>query len=1000
MTLDKNDHPNVPAGPVETNPGEFPVVGIGASAGGLAAFEAFFSGMPSDLEPGMAFVLVQHLAPDHKSILAELIRRYTRMQVFQVEDGMAVKPNCAYIIPPNCDMAFLNGTLHLLEPTVPRGRRLPIDFFFRSLAQDQHEKAIGIVLSGTGNDGTLGIRAIKGEGGMAMAQSPDSTEYDSMPRSAIATGLIDYELPPAAMARQLMDYSAAVRNNLSAGADVVPLKTDNVLKKIFILLRAQTGHDFSGYKPSMINRRIERQLAVHQIETMEEYFKYLQQTPAEVEVLFRDLLIGVTNFFRDPEAYQTLAEKVIPALFAEKPAGSVIRIWTPGCSTGEEAYSIAILIQEHLATLNQSYKVQIFATDIDGQAVATARSGLYPANIAADVSPERLARFFILESNGSAYRIRKGIRDMLVFSEQDLLKDPPFSKIDLISCRNLLIYLGSSLQKKLISLFHFALNPGGILFLGASESVSGHEKMFSVLDQQARLYHCSKNNAGLPWAAMELLQPSPVAIEVARETKRPESFRVKQPLRELTEQALLKHVDLAGVLINDHGDILYLYGRAGMYLEMAAGEVGVSNILKMAREGLRRELTTALHKAVVRSEIVSCSALQIKTDGHYRKVDLTIRPVPLSDSESMATLLFLVVLEETPQFEHDQAQAAFWHVVGGTTGTDVDDHLRIVALKQELRSKEEFLQSANEELATSNEELKAAIEEMQSVNEELQSTNEELETSKEELQSVNEELATVNAELQTRVADLSQVNNDMSNLLAGTGIATIFVDHQLRILRFTPTSSRIINLIVSDVGRPVDHLVSNLAGYDQLAADVQGVLDTLQPKAVEVQTKDGKWYAMRIQPYRTSDNVIEGAVITFIDIMEMKQAEASIRQSELRFRTFVEQAPVAINVSRHETSLYANKKFIEIFGLHSVGDFAGRPLLDCYGPECLEKRRKSICGYLDSEDDRPFEYDACGCRPDDGQFPIHVVLSAIQLSDGDAYIEFVTDISGRQPADS
>ena len=417
----------------------FPVVGIGASAGGLSAFEAFFSGMPPKTDPGMAFVLVQHLAPDHKSILTELIRRYTRMQVFEVEDGMQVQPNCAYIIPPNRDMAFLNGTLQLLEPAAPRGQRLPIDFFFRSLAQDQRERAIGIVLSGTGSDGTLGVRAIKGEGGMVMAQTPASTEYDGMPRNALATGLVDYALPPAEMPAQLIAYATqAFGRSALPPADSPPI-AENALKKICILLRAQTGHDFSQYKPNTIRRRIGRRMAVHQIQPIEGYVKYLQQTPTEVVALFRDLLIGVTKFFRDPEVFQALDELALGPICAAKSAGETLRVWVPGCSTGEEAYSIAMLLQERLERLKRGHPIQVFATDIDDQAIASARAGLFSASIASDLTPERLARFFTPEPDGSAYRIHKSLRDLLVFSEQDLIKDPPFSKLDLISCRNLLI---------------------------------------------------------------------------------------------------------------------------------------------------------------------------------------------------------------------------------------------------------------------------------------------------------------------------------------------------------------------------------------------------------------------------------------------------------------------------------------------------------------------------------------------------------------------------------
>ena len=445
----------------------FPIVGIGASAGGLAAFEAFFSGMPVNVDPGMAFVLVQHLAPDHKSILSDLIRRYTRMQVFEVEDGMPVQINCAYIIPPNRDMAFLGGSLQLLEPNAPRGQRLPIDFFFRSLAADQHERAIGIVLSGTGSDGTLGVRAIKGESGMVMAQTPESSEFDGMPRSALATGLVDYQLTPGQMPAQLISYVQHAYGRTRAGEGLTAPRTESALKKIYVLMRAQLGHDFSGYKPSTIQRRIERRMAVHQIENIDGYVKFLQQTPPEVDALFRDLLIGVTNFFRDTDAFVALQEQGIPKLFANKRADTAVRVWITGCSTGEEAYSLAILMQERMELLRQSYTVQIFATDIDPEAIATARIGLYPASIAADVSPERLNRFFTPEPLDGGYRVHKGIRDMLVFSEQSLIKDPPFSKLDLISCRNLLIYLGAELQQKVIPLFHYALNPGGAI-------VSGH----------------------------------------------------------------------------------------------------------------------------------------------------------------------------------------------------------------------------------------------------------------------------------------------------------------------------------------------------------------------------------------------------------------------------------------------------------------------------------------------------------------------------------------------
>nr|WP_316640343.1 chemotaxis protein CheB [uncultured Roseateles sp.] len=891
------------AGPTaEGSAAGFPIVGLGASAGGLAAFESFFSGLPADAAPGMAFVLVQHLAPDHKSLLTELIQRFTRMQVFEVEDGMRVKPNCAYIIPPNHDLALLNGALHLLDAGAPRGQRLPIDHFFRSLARDQRERAIAIVLSGTGSDGTLGVRAVKAEGGMAMAQSPASAQFDGMPLNAIATGLIDYELPPEQMAAQLMAYARHAYTRLSAPGAATGMAQDQALQKIFILLRAQTGHDFSNYKPSTIQRRVERRMAVHQLSDIGAYVKYLQHMPAEVQALFRDLLIGVTHFFRDPEAFKVLEEQLIPRLFESKPAGGLIRVWSTGCSSGEEAYSLAILLQECMEKLRASYAVQIFATDIDGRAIAVARAGVYPASIAADLSPERLARFFVLEPDGS-YRVHKGLRDMLVFSEQDLIKDPPFSKLDLISCRNLLIYLNAELQKRLIPLFHYALNPGGLLLLGSSEGVGEFGEMFTVLDRKGKLYQRKEGLHGLQRATLGRLaplmpavpaQPDPALIRGAGKS----GYAAKPPLRALTEQTLLQHMVPASALVNAQGDILYLHGRTGMFLEPAPGEVGVSNIVKMAREGLRHELAKALQQVVAMPEVMRIPGLRVKTNGHFSVVNLTLRPIVATQPDAAGTMLYLVSMEEL----HEAALSAPLPAPAAQDGDPAPLHdasLRIEALTLELRAKEEYLQSTLEELGSSNEELKSSNEEMQSVNEELQSANEELETSKEELQSVNEELATVNTELHTKVLDLSRANNDMNNLLAGTGIGTVFVDHQLRILRFTPAAVQFINLIAGDIGRPIGHIVSNLIGYDHLVADVRAVLDTLSSKEVEVQVAGDRWCLMRVQPYRTLDNVIEGAVITFADITETAAAREALRAANerlLRLAVVVRDAHDAITV--------------------------------------------------------------------------------------------------------
>jgi len=904
---------------------DFPIVGIGASAGGLAAFEAFFSGMPANQDPGMAFVLVQHLAPDHKSILSELIGRYTRMQVFEVADGVTVQPNCAYIIPPNRDMAFLNGTLQLLEPSAQRGLRLPIDFFFRSLAQDRGERAIGIILSGTGSDGTQGLRAIKGEGGLAIAQTPESTEYDGMPRSAIATGLVDYVLTPVEMPARLMTYAGHTFGKTDASASPpTSTKTEDLLKKIFIQLRVQTGHDFSLYKRNTITRRVDRRMSLHQIEQLEDYVRYLQQTPAEAEVLFHDLLIGVTQFFRDPEAFAVFQEQALPRLFSDKPAGAMLRIWSPGCSTGEEAYSIAMLLQERPEVMKQDFKVQVFATDIDRRAIDQARSGFYTAGVAADISAERLTRFFTQEPGGG-FRIQKSLRDIMVFSEQDVIKDPPFSKLDLISCRNLLIYMGADLQKRLIPLFHYALNPGGLLFLGTSETVGEFTDLFGALDRKSKIYQRKEDgfNAQRPILGKFLPRLPADAAVPHRSGKTPRPSKL--PLSELTERALLQLYAPAAVLVNERGEILYLHGRTGQYLEPAPGEAGL-NILPMAREGLRQELTNALHNAISRKEPVHIPGLRVKSNGDFTFIHLTVRPItadfagfgkPAANADQN---LFMVVFEEAPAPEPLKKTAAADSANGASApeiNTDVNMDARIVQLTQELRAKEEYLQTTNEELETSNEELKSSNEEMQSVNEELQSTNEELETSKEELQSVNEELATVNTELEQKVTDLSRANNDMNNLLAGTDIGTIFVDHQLNIQRFTPTVTQVINLIQSDVGRPVGHIVSNLIHYDRLVDDVQTVLNTLVPKEIEVQTKTGAWFLLRIRPYRTLENVIEGAVITFLDTTQIKQAQNELRKVEplLRLAVVVRDAHDAITTQDLEGRILAwNPGAVRMYG--------------------------------------------------------------------------------------
>ncbi len=861
----------------------FPIIGIGASAGGLAAFEAFFSAMPVAQDMNMAFLVVQHLAPDHKSILTDLLQRYTRMSVFEVEDGVIVRPNCVYIIPPNREMAFINGSLQLIEPVIPRGQRFAIDFLFRSLAQDLREKAICIVFSGTGSDGTLGVREVNAEGGMNMAQSQESCEFDGMPNSAINTGLVNYVLAPADMPAQLINYVQHIYGRPRLPTIASELQTDNILKKLFILLRAQTGHDFSEYKQSTINRRIERRMATHQITRLVEYVKYVQRMPKEIDLLFHDLLIGVTSFFRDPDAFTELEQVVTTTLFDSKPNGSEIRVWVCGCFTGEEAYSIAILLQEQLDRLpGNSFKVLVFASDIDTLAIEQARQGVFPESIAKDMTPERLARYFIFNTKTKTYRILERIRKMLVFSEHNVVRDPPFSKLDFISCRNLMIYMQPSLQEKIISQFHYALNPGGFLFLGSSETLGGMSLSFTTTNNKDKLYQRKTDGYTTHHKSSRLSSP---------QTTAPQNNKLKAlaydiPLQELAEKTLLKQLVQSGVLVNQKGDILYLHGRAGMYLEPVTGGLDSYNILKMARDGLQPELIVALHKASTENEVVRRFGVRVKTNGHLSTVNLSVSPVTAGTA---ASSLFMVVLEEASS-ELGVSSA----LSTSTKSLGVDS--RITVLEQALRDKDSFIQSASEKQLVANEELKSANEELQAINEELQSSNEELETSKEELQSVNEELATTNAELQAKALESAHLNNDMNNLVVGTGIATIFVDLKLNVLRFTPGLTNIISLIDADIGRPLMHFTSTLSEYNQLEQDLQSMLLSLIPREVEVQTKDGNYFMLRMLPYRTTDNRIEGAVINFINITEHKQAELSLKKANdyLRLATVVRDANDAI----------------------------------------------------------------------------------------------------------
>jgi two-component system CheB/CheR fusion protein len=832
----------------------FLIVGIGASAGGLEALVELFHSMPEDT--GMAFVVITHQHPTHTSLLPELLAKATRMEVIQATDGLTVEPNHVYVSPPGGYLAILRGRLHRMETETKEAPHLPIDYFFRSLAEDQKERAVCIVLSGTGTDGTLGLKAIKGEAGMAMVQQVESAKYAGMPSSALATGLADYVLPAGQMPKPLMAYArgpyvARSHEEEESSAFAEPLQ------KIFVLLRSRTGSDFSSYKSSTIQRRIERRMNLHQIKGPTRYLHYLQENPHELDILFKELLISVTSFFRDPDAFESLARTVLPELVRSRPEEHTFRIWVPGCASGEEAFSLAILMHECLEAAGRHSNVQIFGTDLDNEAIETARSGRYPEGISRDVSPRRLERFFVRDE--STFRVRKEVREMTIFAVQNVIKDPPFTKLDLISCRNLLIYLNADLQRRLLPIFHYALKPGGFLFLGSSETIGGLTDLFEIVDKKWKIFR-RKETA----LAARTLMDFPARAVTDVEPRGP----VVRPTREaniagIVERLLLARFAPASVVVNERGEVVYVHGRTGSYLELAAGQPR-HNVLDMAREGLHLELASALRQAAAQDAEVIRERVRVKTNGDFALVNLSV--AKLHDPETVRGLL-LVTFRPCPSPKESAKPKA------GTR--DGRPPSRIEELERELQRTKDSLQITIEELETSNEELKSANEELQSTNEELQSTNEEMETSKEEMQSLNEELTTVNTEMQSKVDDLSRINDDMQNLLNSTDVATLFLDRELNIKRYTEPTRRLINLIQTDVGRPLGDLVSSL-DYGDLVRDCREVLRTLIAKVAELRTRDGHWYLMRIQPYRTAENVIDGVVLTFVDINPVKAAEKSL----------------------------------------------------------------------------------------------------------------------------
>ncbi|PWA07176.1 chemotaxis protein CheB [Flavobacterium psychrotolerans] len=833
----------------------FPIVGIGASAGGLETFELFFKNMPKN--NGMAFVVVQHLDPTHAGLLPELLQRATTMKVMEASDNLKVKPNYIYVIPPNKSMTLVNGALHLFEPIETRGLRLPVDIFLRSLAEDRQEKSIGVILSGMGSDGSLGIKTIKEKNGIVLVQEPSTAKFDGMPRSAVQSIVPDIVAPVEELPARLIALLKHIP--VSQSYQDIDFKSISNIDKIIILLRQQTGQDFSLYKKPTMFRRIERRKLVHQIDKIENYVRFCKENPEEVEILFKELLIGVTSFFRDPPVWELLKEKIFPELLDELPNGYALRAWVPGCSTGEEAYSIAIIFKEVLAKQKKirNLTLQIFATDIDSEAIENARKGVFPSNIIADVSPERINQFFSVD--GSNYRINTDIREMVVFATQNVVKDPPFTRLDILTCRNMLIYMEPELQRKIISLFNYSINPGGIMLLGTAETLGNSNEGFEILDPKLKFYkHNGSGNSHLKKQLIDFpssfISPKRGITEAETETTQ----KSIENIQTIANQILLQRFTPASILVNEKGEIIYITGRTGEYLEPAAGEANW-NIYAMAREDLRNKLPAAIQKTKQNNDPVILHNVKIGTNGGSKFLDVTVQRL---ESPELVKNMILLVFKEVPEVTEKGA----------------------LNPKTENQSRQGGQYGLEIELQRSYEDLLSTREQMQTSQEELKSTNEELTTSKEEMQSMNEEMQSINIELQNRIRDFERANNDMENLLNSTEIAVLFLDKELNIRRFTDHVSKIFKLRSSDIGRPFTDLVSDLQ-YPKIESHARQVLKTLAFIETPIPTSDGRWYNVRIMPYRTIDDRIEGLVITFFNITLYKKLELELKNTNETLET-------------------------------------------------------------------------------------------------------------------
>src|SRR5213593_1388993 len=884
------------AGAAATPPSKhaFPIVGIGASAGGLEAFSELLSNLP--VEPTMAFVLIQHLDPKHPSILSDILSRTTRMSVVEAKHGMRVEPGHVYVMPPNARMTIAGEVLHLGPRSDDRGPQLPIDHFLRSLAEDLGSRAIGVILSGSASDGALGLKAIKAEGGTTFAEAPQSAKFDSMPRSAVASGAVDFVLPPKAIAQELTRigrHPYLVQTEAVASPEPLasgPAPLDQILR----MLREKSGIDFALYRQTTIRRRIGRRMMIHGLDTLESYVHYLEGHPSQVHALYNDLLVNVTRFFRDPEAFQLLQRRVFPSILKQLPADAPIRVWAPGCATGEEAYSLAMVLLESIDDAAGPVPIQLFGTDVSETAVVKARAGIYPENIELDVTAARLRRFFV-KLDGQ-HQVRKAVRELCVFSRHNLATDPPFSKMDLIVCRNVLIYLEPELQKRVLSIFHYALKDPGFLMLGVAETVGSMSDFFSLVDKKHRVYAKRPTSRRFDLGVTGFDQRLE-KIGIGRIARRAgEAGGGPSDLLQEVDRILLSRYVPAGVLINEASEILQFRGHTSPYLEPAPGQASL-NLLKMAREGLLMELRVAIDKARKQNAPVRREGLSIKQDGRMAQVTLQVLPMSRPAGERN----YLVLFERVPPSREPRAP--------GSKAPSPIAHPRrhIENLRHELTATKEFLQSIIEEREAANQELQAANEELLSSNEELQSTNEELETAKEELQSVNEELTTVNEELQHRNAELSQLNNDLNNLFAGVTIPIVMLASDGRIRRFTPMAAQVLNLIPADLGRPIGDIRPNVEVSD-LEQVCKHVIDAATVVEREVRDRDGRWHSLRVRPYTTTDNQIDGAVITLDDINALKSSVEQVTAARER----------AVPLVLLDTDLrvtWASRSFYETFRL-------------------------------------------------------------------------------------